>query len=648
MNTVEWHAANQTALMAAIEAARLQLLGEPADAALARWQAAEQDSRGPFRLATLRRAFDLTPFETQVIALCAGAVLEPKLQAALQQRGARHPTFQLALRAFDGAHWQATAPGAALRYWQLLHVEDGGDLLHTPLRLDERILHYLMGAHTLPAELVGLVGQPTRAASDANALPPSQAAVADQIAALHEHLPRGRLPVFALLSRDPDAGLRCAGRAYDALGLTLLVLNVHDLPTQTHERLRLTRLLERETLLHPGAVYLDAHHLPETALPTVAAFVGAFGGLLCLGSERRFEGLPRDVLHVDLPAPTSAEQITLWRGALGPVADRLNGAMPRLVYQFDLPARQIHLLGTRLQGALATAGAGSDTEALQTRLWQLCRAESRARLDGLAQRITSTATWDDLILPEEQLTTLHEIAAHVAHRYRVYSEWGFARRSSRGLGITALFAGESGTGKTLAAEVIANQLHLDLYRIDLSAVVSKYIGETEKNLARIFDAAESMSAVLLFDEADALFGKRSEVKDSHDRYANIEVSYLLQRMEAYRGLAILTTNFKRNLDSAFLRRLRFIVQFPFPGPADRARIWQRIFPPETPLRGLDYARLAQLNITGGQIRNIALNAAFHAAEHGRAVQMADVLHAARGEYAKQEKPLTGAEIRGWD
>jgi SpoVK/Ycf46/Vps4 family AAA+-type ATPase len=210
-------------------------------------------------------------------------------------------------------------------------------------------------------------------------------------------------------------------------------------------------------------------------------------------------------------------------------------------------------------------------------LWEACRTQ-RGQADDLAQRIDPTAGWDDLVLPDLQRRILRDIAVHVRQRAKVYDEWGFASKGARGLGLSALFAGASGTGKTMAAEVLANELRLDLYRIDLSQVVSKYIGETEKNLRRVFEAAESGGAILLFDEADALFGKRTEVKDSHDRYANIEISYLLQRMETYRGLAILTTNMKSVLDTAFLRRIRFVVQFPFPDTAQRAEIWRRIFP----------------------------------------------------------------------
>ena len=235
---------------------------------------------------------------------------------------------------------------------------------------------------------------------------------------------------------------------------------------------------------------------------------------------------------------------------------------------------------------------------------------------------------------------------HVRQRSRVYGAWGFAARGSRGLGITALFAGASGTGKTMAAEVIARELRLDLYRIDLSQVVNKYIGETEKNLRRVFDAAEEGGAILLFDEADALFGKRTEVKDSHDRHANIEVSYLLQRMECYRGLAILTTNKRDDLDTAFLRRIRFVVPFPFPDAPHRGEIWRRIFPGETPRDGLDYDVLSRINVAGGNIRNIALHAAFHAAESGEPVRMAHIRRAAATEFAKLERSWSGDTLTG--
>ena len=294
---------------------------------------------------------------------------------------------------------------------------------------------------------------------------------------------------------------------------------------------------------------------------------------------------------------------------------------------------------------LTAAEADGDGRPLADRLWEGCLVHTRPRLDLLAQRLKPVAQWDDLVLPDPELRFLRAIAAQVKHRARVYDEWGFRARMNRGLGISALFAGESGTGKTMAAEVLANELRLNLYRIDLSAVVSKYIGETEKNLRRLFDAAEDGGAILFFDEADALFGKRSEVKDSHDRYANIEINYLLQRMEAFRGLAILATNMKSALDTAFMRRLRFVVSFPFPGPAERRLIWEKAFPRQTPLDRLDFDRLARLNLTGGAIHSAALNAAFLAAAADTPVTMALALEAARDEYVKLERPINEADFR---
>jgi SpoVK/Ycf46/Vps4 family AAA+-type ATPase len=251
------------------------------------------------------------------------------------------------------------------------------------------------------------------------------------------------------------------------------------------------------------------------------------------------------------------------------------------------------------------------------------------------------------VLPEASITSLRTIAAQVRQRAKVYREWGFAENGDRGLGIAALFSGGSGTGKTLAAEVLANELQLDLFRVDLAALVSKFIGETEKNLAKVFDAAEVSGAILLFDEADALFGKRSEVRDSHDRYANLEVSYLLQRIETYRGLAILTTNLKQSIDTAFQRRIRFVVHFPFPDVEARSAIWQRIFPVRTPTLALDVSKLARLSLSGGHIRNLALNAAFLAADEGDVVSMRHLHSAAETEFAKLEKPLPRNEVGDW-
>lgn len=270
-----------------------------------------------------------------------------------------------------------------------------------------------------------------------------------------------------------------------------------------------------------------------------------------------------------------------------------------------------------------------------------CRLRSRTTLTALTQQITPRYRWDDIVLPPERLQQLGEIRDAAKYGARVYDEWGFGDKLSLGKGLSVLFSGPPGTGKTMAAEIIAGELGLDLYRVDLSAVVSKYIGETEKNLSRIFDEAETANAILFFDEADALFGRRSEVRDAHDRYANIEIGYLLQRMETYEGIAILATNLGKNLDPAFVRRLHFTVEFPAPGADDRRRIWHRAFPERLPRAAdLDLDLVAErYEFAGGNIKNVALAAAFMAAADGGLVDLDHLLCAARREYAKMGKVI---------
>jgi len=281
-----------------------------------------------------------------------------------------------------------------------------------------------------------------------------------------------------------------------------------------------------------------------------------------------------------------------------------------------------------------------------TDLYEACRQHSNQKLATLARKITPKYAWDDIVLPADRLEQLRELCNHVKYRERVYGQWGFDCKLSLGKGLSILFAGPSGTGKTMAADIIAGALGLDLYKIDLSIVVSKYIGETEKNLSRIFTEAETSNSILFFDEADALFGKRSEVKDSHDRYANIEIGYLLQRMEEYEGVVILATNFRKNMDEAFVRRLHFTVEFPFPNEEDRQRIWEGVWPHDTPREpGLDLAGLARrFQITGGNIRNIALAAAFLAADDSGVVRMHHLLRATQREYQKMGKVVSEAEF----
>lgn len=598
----------------------------------------------PPALETLSALFGLSPFERQILLLCAGIELDgsfASLCAAAQgdpKRG--HASFSLALAALPDAHWSALTPTAPLRYWQLIGVGAGSSLTTSPLRIDERILHYLAGVSHLDERLIGMVVP----VWSTMALVPSHAELADRIALSWTATPgRTSLPAIQLCGPEAADKLEIAATACASLGLQLNRVQAASLPSNFTELETFVRLWEREAVLGASAllIELDDPSAQDMAVSNTLKLVERIRSAAIIISRDRLRSVQRHILAFDAEKPLRSEQHALWFATLDCDREDTEATIDELVAQFDLSAKAIK------EAAENALGSGSPPGETNAGFWEACRIQTRPRLENLAQRITPAATWDDLVLPETQKQTLTEIAVHVHQRSRVYGAWGFAAKSSRGLGISALFEGASGTGKTMAAEVLANELKLDLYRIDLSSVVSKYIGETEKNLRQVFDAAETGGAILLFDEADALFGKRSEIKDSHDRYANIEISYLLQRMESYRGLAILTTNLKSALDNAFLRRIRFVVQFPFPDASYRAEIWKRVFPEETPTENLDIAKLARLNIAGGNIRNIALNAAFLAADTGEPVRMDHLLLSARSEYAKQEKTLSTAETGAW-
>ncbi|OJY68489.1 MAG: hypothetical protein BGP12_11610 [Rhodospirillales bacterium 70-18] len=639
-----WLQANQamlTALFDVLHQRLAEVLGRPVggspQAEAARCRAAMPAPPATERLAAL---FGLDPFASDLVLLAAAVELDGRIAAQVAEldgpAGRSLPSIATAFRALPGAHWSAFAPGAPLRRWRLIELDGEARFTARCLRLDERVLHFLLGLPALDARLEALL-RPLPAAAPGGG----------RIGALAERLAVGLAegPGFAVLSgRDPSALGEAVAAAAVRLGRVPMRLELAELSGLPSEHEALTRLLQREAALSGLLLVVGAEEADDAALRGVPGLLARLAPP-CVVLARG--GVPTGevtALRIDCAGLSAPERMEVLRTALGRRAVDA-GALAAVAGQFDLPAPALRAAAAR---ATAQAPGRRQRGKLHPALWEAARAEARPLLDDLAERLETKASWDDLVLPPAQMTVLRQIAAQVGHRLRVYDQWGFRDRlSSRGLGITALFVGASGTGKTFAAEVIAGALSLDLYRIDLSAVVSKYIGETEKNLRRIFDAAEAGGAVLLFDEADALFGKRSEVKDSHDRYANIEVGYLLQRMESYGGLAVLTTNMKQNLDQAFMRRIRFVVEFPFPGAEERAAIWQRVFPAALPHEGLDPARLAQMNLPGGAIRNVALNAAFLAAADGQVVRPAHVLAAARSEYAKLEKPLTGSETRGW-
>jgi len=417
-------------------------------------------------------------------------------------------------------------------------------------------------------------------------------------------------------------------------------------------------LIMREATLQESAIYWNGFDAllaedKQIFLDRLMAKIEACTGLMFLSGNSDWE--PTDALHqhtfipIDFTIPSYQERLELWKKTL-------NGHTP-LESDVDLSAlaSKFSFSGGKIQDAFATARNRALLHSSEKRqismddLYVACRAHSNRNLANLSQKIKPKYTWDDIVLPFDQLSQLREITNHVKYKQLVYGDWGFGKKISLGKGLNVLFYGPSGTGKTMAAEIMANELELDLYKIDLSTVVSKYIGETEKNLSRIFREAETSNAILFFDEADTLFGKRSEVRDSHDRYANVEIGYLLQKMEEYEGIVILATNMKKNMDEAFTRRMHFSVEFPFPEENYRLRIWQNIFPGKTPLtNNIDFNFLSRkFKFSGGNIKNISLAAAFFAADNGQAVTMENLIQATKRELQKMGKLCVRSDFEGY-
>jgi hypothetical protein len=592
-------------------------------------------------LESLRTLFGLSSFERDLLVLCAGPSLQSRfvanIAAALNDPRATCPTFGLALTVLDDPHWSAISPARPLRYWQLLDA-DRGNLVHGPLCIDERILQFLIGVPTFD-ERIQALARPIRAnpAWGGGAIRQPEAIRAG--ARHFEHHATPREPLL-LIGRHRSTRQGAFTAICERCGLRPYALDVSDIPAAPVEREQFARLWTREAALAGAALCLGTEHCDN--VQNVSAWLELTDAPVAIEVQPGTPAEQLDGVRLHLAAMSAGERKLTWARDLGALADRMNGYLDRIAeyFHFDEPAIR------RSAAAIRETAAASEDPDLGPLGWRLCREHARRSLETLAQRVEARACWADLVLPAPQVEALRQIAIHMRQRAIVNERWGFAAKHSRGLGLTALFAGSSGTGKTMAAEILAAELDLDLYKVDLASVVSKYIGETEKNLRAIFDAAEQSGAILLFDEADALFGRRSEVRDSHDRYANLEISYLLQQMESYRGIAILTTNMQHAIDPAFMRRLRFIVQFPFPDAAARARIWRGIFPAATPVGELDFGQLAQLNVAGGVIRNIAMHAAFLAADDSMLVEPRHILAAARTEYAKIDKPLTAAETRG--
>ncbi len=612
-------------------------------------------------LAALAAEHGLSSFDADVLTIALAPEVDlgyGRLYAFLQDDvSRRHASVDLALNLLcptiqakmaRRTHFSADAPLVAGGLIELVGDTNGpfAPVLARVLKVDDAVVRHLLG-----------VGGPDPAlrhdctlvepAHDGGPAPSADVArLASLVSEAHLDATSLRLYFSGPAAGDKRrAAVWLAGEA----GAPLLVLGASGLAETTGDIRAVARGLMRDARMQRAIVLVqDLDGLDERSARGLSeALAGHRGVAILAGSGERPPSALRlgGEVRAAFTIPGHDERSSCWQSALRSCASEIDDReIEALAGRFRLTADEIAEAAEAARHTARLRGPGADPR--MEELFAAARDRSDAALAGVARKLRPTTRWGQLALPDDTVALLRAMCGQIAERHQVLDVWGFGDRLSLGKGVSALFAGPSGTGKTTAAEIIATELGLDLYKIDLAALVSKYIGETEKNLERIFTAAENANAILFFDEADALFGKRSEVRDSHDRYANIEISYLLQRMEQYEGVAILATNLRQNMDEAFVRRLQFVVEFPFPDEEQRARIWPLLFPEAAEREAaIDFELLArQFRITGGAIKNIVLGAAYLAAGEREAIGTRHLLRALRREYQKTGKVLAPAEL----
>jgi SpoVK/Ycf46/Vps4 family AAA+-type ATPase len=613
------------------------------------------------KLTWLAREYELSAFDQDVILIALATELDlryEKLFAYLQDDiTCKRPTVDLVLsllcpstRTREARRMHFMPDGLLIRN-KLLHLttdsDQGRSMPARQIRLDEGVVNLLLGGKGLDRRLASCCAlvEPDRSLAD---VPIND----DLKRALQVLIAEPERQPFKLHFRGPlGTGKRETAEALAAgLGLQLLAVDIEELQAISPNFDDGLKLVFREARFRRALTYLENFEFltGEARAVFYRRFLKAVNedSSLTLLAGAESLGLTTKIHEVVFPVPSFAQRRTCWHEQLRQHGIALDEAtLDALASGFHLSYGEIVTAISRAidqaqwraagQTEAAPAGALKSSPTAQD-LFACARARLSHNLGQFARKIDPKYDWSDLVLPTDQLSQLREMCARHKHQHLVYDKWEFGKKLSLGKGINALYSGHPGTGKTMAAEIIANELTLDLYKIDLSQVISKYIGETEKSLNRIFKEAQAGSAILFFDEADAIFGKRTEVKDSHDRYANIEVSYLLQKMEEYDGIAILATNLRQNIDVAFLRRMQFIVEFPFPDEEHRKRIWEVVFPREAPIAGdVDFDMLARsIRLAGANLKSIGLAAAFSAAGDGGVIQQQHVIRAARREFQK--------------
>jgi len=593
------------------------------------------------RLRRLVRAFELQPLDVELLLVALAPDLDPRFERFYgylhDDVSRRRASIGLALELVgaggaSGAGRARLGPAGPLITGGLLVVEDvDRPFLTRALRVPDRVAGHLVGDDTTDPLVTALEVTPSE--HDLAGVEPLERGL------------RAGARLAYVRERIGTAPLTVAARALARLGPPPVVVDLGRLGPREEIGDAATAAIREARLRGAGLVAGPVEVLAERGAAAVRAFAEATCVTVLHGTRGWDPAWSRTVAFlVEAELPTSEERHDVWLAALdGAVSEDMAAAIAALPYrlapeQVERAAEAGRLTAAASRRALAVGDVAAGA-----------RSQNAAGLDRLARRVEPRVGWSDLVLPAPVVEQLRELTARARHRDRVLDDWGLGRTSLKGRGVSGLFAGDSGTGKTMSAEVIAGSLGLDLYVIDLSTIVDKYIGETEKNLDRVFNEADRVNGVLLFDEADAIFGKRSEVKDARDRYANVEVAYLLQRMEVFDGMAILTTNLRANVDEAFLRRLDAIVDFPVPDVEDRRRLWERNLSAAVPKADdIDTDFLARrFTLTGGNIRNVAVGAAFRAADGERRLAMADLVRETAREYRKLGRLCVEAEFGSW-
>lgn len=620
------------------------------------------------RLHILSELFNLQPFEVDVLLICLAPELDlryEKLYSHLQNDVTKkRPSVDLVLTllctyieekfsARQKFSYTDTLINNHLIYFTNDSSMDEVPLLSRSLKVDERIISFLLASDVIDPKIQNICNliEPDKYFSDI-IVPEDEKNI---LIELLQYYSLVEVPLIMQFHGPYGTGKKLMAEAV-CTELKMFLLVVDSKALIKDESFEILDIIIREAQLQHSCLYLEGFDAlsieKDTGINIKNLFLKLdnFPNLIFLSNEETWE--PQMVLtkhrfiNFNVPLPSFKHRKQMWNSFLESYSTIIDDA------DINALATKFNFSGGQIKDAIYTANniarlRKPDVSGLSVHdLYEGAKARSNKKLGELAKKIIPLHTWEDIVLPADIKAQLKEIRLYIKHKGTVYSDWKFDKKLSLGKGLNALFSGPSGTGKTMAAQIIAKEAKLDIYKIDLSSVISKYIGETEKNLSKIFKEAETSNAILFFDEADALFGKRSEIKDAHDRYANIETGYLLQKMEEYEGVVILATNLSKNIDDAFLRRMQFIVEFPFPDKILRKQIWIKIFPEEAPLSNdINFNFISEkLKLAGGNIKNIAIASAFYAADGSESIKMSHIMHAAKREYQKMGKSFLTADF----